>query len=310
VEDLGSGRGHLTVGGVTEADGQWIQASGNWSNVQYVGGSSAGTDQLEVAVYDATTGSFIYSSNFGATTSHVNPTVTAQNFSVSRNQAVSLASELSVSNPSGDSLTSYWVEDLGGGRGHLTVGGVRKADRQWVQTTSNWSNVKYFGGSSAGTDQLEVAVYDATTGSLVFSSNFSATTSTRRVGRAATVSAASQSQARTVFEYSAGSGQYTADLVAGMIEGGDSATSGALAAALSDQSGHCSQLGLLYTQDDWSSPGRMLDHSSARTLFAQNSSGLLYHDTAKPLLGSADSHAEIFGNNSHSSVFAAPSRSS
>jgi hypothetical protein len=177
VEDLGGGNGHLTVGGVSEGDGQWFQATSKWSNVQYVGGSSAGADQLEVAAYDATTGSFVYSAKFNATTlSHANPTITAQGFSVSPNQAVSIASDLSVSNPSGDSLTAYWVEDLGGGSGHLTVGGVSKADGQWFQATGKWSNVKYVGGSSAGADQLEVAAYDATTRSFVFSSNFSATT--------------------------------------------------------------------------------------------------------------------------------------
>jgi hypothetical protein len=130
VEDLGGGSGYIKVGGVREADRQWFQATGNWSNVQYVGGSSAGADQLEVAAYDATTGSFVYSSQFNATTlNHANPTITAQSFSVSANQAVSVPSHLSVSNPSGDSLTAYWVEDLGGGSGHLTVGGVSEALR-------------------------------------------------------------------------------------------------------------------------------------------------------------------------------------
>ena len=96
----------------------------------------------------------------------VNPTITAQNFSVSPKQAIALANELSVPNPSGDSLTKYWVTDLGHGSGHLTVEGVSEADGRWVQAASNWSNVQYVGGSAAGTDQLEVAVYDATTGSV------------------------------------------------------------------------------------------------------------------------------------------------
>ena len=107
---------------MSEADGQWFQTTSNWSNVQYIGGSSAGADQLEVAAYDATTGSFVYSSQFNATTiSHANPTITAQSFSVPPNQAVSAASHLSVSNPSGDSLTAYWVEDLGGGVADLRL---------------------------------------------------------------------------------------------------------------------------------------------------------------------------------------------
>jgi hypothetical protein len=114
---------------VSEVDGQWFQATGNWSNVQYVGGSSTGADQLEVAAYDATIGSFVYSSTFTATTKGIIPTITAQSFSVFPNRAVSVAGRLSVSNPSGDSLTAYWVEDLGGGSGHLTVGGVSEALR-------------------------------------------------------------------------------------------------------------------------------------------------------------------------------------
>ena len=178
VEDLGGGSGYIKVGGVREADRQWFQATGNWSNVQYVGGSSAGADQLEVAAYDATTGSFVYSSQFNATTlNHANPTITAQSFSVSANQAVSVPSHfgayrtraVTASPPTG-------VEDLGGGSGHLTVGGVSEADGQWFQTTSNWSNVQYIGGSSAGADQLEVAAYDATAGSFVYSSQFNAAT--------------------------------------------------------------------------------------------------------------------------------------
>lgn len=64
-----------------------------------------------------------------ATQTRVSPTVTAQSFSVSPNQAASIASDLSVSNPSGDSLTAYWVEDLGGGSGHLrSVAQARRTD--------------------------------------------------------------------------------------------------------------------------------------------------------------------------------------
>ena len=83
---------------------------------------------------------------------------------------------MSVSNPTGDNLTAYWVEDLGGGSGYLTVNGVREVDQQWFQANSNWSNVQYVGGSSAGADRLEVAAYDATTGSFIYSAKFSTTT--------------------------------------------------------------------------------------------------------------------------------------
>ena len=177
VEDLGGGSGHLSVGGISEADGQWFQASSNWSNVQYVGGASPGSDSLELAIYDSTTGSFVYSSTFTAATTqtHVAPSITATNISVPEGQSTGLS--VSVSNPSSDGITQYWVEDLGGGSGHLSVGGTSEADGQWFMASSNWSNVQYVGGASPGSDSLELAIYDSTTGSFVYSPTFTAATS-------------------------------------------------------------------------------------------------------------------------------------
>jgi len=111
-----------------------------------------------------------------ATQTHVNPTITTQKFVVNVGQAVSVANDLSISNPSGDSLTTYWIEDLGGGTGHLTVGGVAEPNNTWIQATSKWGNVQYVGGSSLGSDNLEVRVFDATTNSFVYSQPFTATT--------------------------------------------------------------------------------------------------------------------------------------
>src|SRR6202140_932225 len=176
VEDLGGGSGHLTVGGTTESDGQWVQVGSNLSNVQYVGGSFNGTDTLDVCVYDNATGSYIYSPSFQATTYHVTPTLTGQSFTVSAGQGVGLSSFVSLSNSANDSLGSYWVEDLGGGSGHLTVGGTTESDGQWVQVGSNLSNVQYVGGTSNGTDTLDVCVYDNATGSYVYSQSFQGAT--------------------------------------------------------------------------------------------------------------------------------------
>ena len=170
VYDIGGGTGHLTVGGVAEPDGQWVQASSQWSNVQYVGGPAAGTDSLDLAMYDATTGNFVYSSYFRATTSapHVPPTLTGSNVSVARNHSTAVAPTISISNPSGDPITSYWVIDLGGGTGHLTVGGAAEPDDQWIQAGGDWSNVDYVGGHWKGTDTIGVSMYDSTTGSYIY----------------------------------------------------------------------------------------------------------------------------------------------
>jgi V8-like Glu-specific endopeptidase len=55
-EDLGGGSGYFTVNGVRQADGEWI-AAGPSADVQYVSGSSPGSDTLSLGIYDATTNS-------------------------------------------------------------------------------------------------------------------------------------------------------------------------------------------------------------------------------------------------------------
>ncbi len=65
-EDEGSGNGHFTVNGTTQTDDQLIYvAAADLSSIQYVGGSSPGSETLAVAAYDATATSY---SNFSSLT--------------------------------------------------------------------------------------------------------------------------------------------------------------------------------------------------------------------------------------------------
>jgi hypothetical protein len=61
-EDVGGGNGYFTVNGVRQADGVWISAAPS-NDVQYVAGSSPGSDTLSVGIHDLTTNSYIYASN-------------------------------------------------------------------------------------------------------------------------------------------------------------------------------------------------------------------------------------------------------
>jgi V8-like Glu-specific endopeptidase len=61
-EDDGGGSGYFTVNGVRQADDVPIYADSS-ADVQYVAGSSPGSDTLSVGIYDSTTNSFIYASN-------------------------------------------------------------------------------------------------------------------------------------------------------------------------------------------------------------------------------------------------------
>ena len=65
-EDFGGGSGYFTVNGVRQPDGVWISAASS-ENVQYVAGSSPGSDTLGVGIHDATTNSN-FSSSVIATT--------------------------------------------------------------------------------------------------------------------------------------------------------------------------------------------------------------------------------------------------
>jgi len=73
-KDNGGGSGYFTLAGTAEPDGQVITVSAsNLSSVQYVGGSSAGTDALTVDAYDATTGTWIPAVSLSAVTTAAYP---------------------------------------------------------------------------------------------------------------------------------------------------------------------------------------------------------------------------------------------
>ncbi|HXR03279.1 MAG TPA: hypothetical protein VN836_01055, partial [Verrucomicrobiae bacterium] len=77
-EDNGGGSGHFTLAGAIEPDGKMFTINANnLSNVQYVGGGSAGTDTLIVDAYDATATTWLPSVTISAVTTE--PLQTIQN---------------------------------------------------------------------------------------------------------------------------------------------------------------------------------------------------------------------------------------
>ena len=90
------------------------------------------------------------------------------NVSLREGQSIPASSLIaSIANPRGDSITEDLYADLGGGSGYFTVNGVRQADGAWFSASPS-ADVEYVGGSSPGSDTLEVGVYDATTGSNIY----------------------------------------------------------------------------------------------------------------------------------------------
>ena len=175
-EDSGGGSGHFTKNGILQPDGTLITVSANdLSIVQYVGGSSAGTDQLTVNVFDATINEWVGAASLSAITAV--PTLTANSFTVAVNQSIAAASFFTVSNPGGDNITKYQFEDTGGGSGHFAVNGTSQPDGTLSTVlASNVGSVQYVGGALAGTDELTVNAFDATINAWVGAASLSAIT--------------------------------------------------------------------------------------------------------------------------------------
>ncbi len=94
---------------------------------------------------------------------------------VAAGQSLSVPSLVTnISNPHGDTIGNYMYLAQGGS-GHLTLNGVTQPDSQWIYANAG-DSVQYVGGTTSGTDTLEIGVYDSTTNSYAFSSSINAIT--------------------------------------------------------------------------------------------------------------------------------------
>ena len=108
-EDTGGGSGYFTLAGTVEPAGQVFTVSAsNLNNVQYVGGSSAGTDTLTVDAYDATIGAWVSSVSLSAVTTATFPLANANDVT----EAVYIGYFGRAGDPGGD---SWWLNQLSGG---------------------------------------------------------------------------------------------------------------------------------------------------------------------------------------------------
>src|ERR1019366_2367686 len=90
------------------------------------------------------------------------PVISVQNQSVVEDASIAASSLIaSVSDPNGKTITSYDFRDDGGSGGYFTLNGVKQADNVFIQVTAaQLSQLQYVGGSSAGSEQVDVAAWD------------------------------------------------------------------------------------------------------------------------------------------------------
>jgi hypothetical protein len=160
--DDGGGGGYLSLDGTMEPTDTWITvAASDLSQLEYVGGSSAGSETVDVAAWDGDNWSY-YQTATVTTQAALLPVITVQSGTVDAN-AVLQASTLigTVTDPNGFAITAYDFRDDGGGGGYLSLGGVTEPTDTWITVAaSDLSELEYIGGPSAGTETVDVAAWD------------------------------------------------------------------------------------------------------------------------------------------------------
>ncbi len=164
IMDAGAGGGHLEVNGVAQAALSWVQVdAANLGSVKYVGGSAAGSEVIDVQAYDGKD----WSANAAVTVTTLAPpnhapVVTGHDTTVAAHAAIGVSSLFTAHDQDGDStISKYMIMDSGAGGGHLEVNGIAQAALSWVQVdAANLGSVKYVGGSTAGSEVLDIQAFD------------------------------------------------------------------------------------------------------------------------------------------------------
>lgn len=165
LKDL-TGGGYFRVNGTRQTENQAFSVTAaNVANVEYVGGSAAGTEALQVRAFDGKDWSA--SAGLTMTTTAVStgpnqrPVVTATNGTIRAGQAVAAKSLFQVSDANGDAITRYAFWDGGSGGGYFRVNGVvQPAGRTIYVSAADLDKVQYVGGSRAGTERVFAAAND------------------------------------------------------------------------------------------------------------------------------------------------------
>ena len=159
--DDGVGGGYFSLSGIKQAANAWITVSAaDLSKLTYVGGTGAGSETVDVAVWD---GQWSQYKTATVTTKAIGlPVVTVTNASVNANAYIQASSLItSVSDPNNYAITSYAFRDDGVGGGYFSLLGVKQAANAWITVSAaDLSKLAYVGGSGAGSESVDVAAWD------------------------------------------------------------------------------------------------------------------------------------------------------
>jgi hypothetical protein len=169
--DGGTGGGHFTVNGVTQASGKWIYVNASdLGSVEYVGGSAAGSENLYVAAKDGQ----IWGSYAGLTATTAAPVlankapeVTTYDQTVGVNEWSQAYWFMDYADPDGDEITQFrfWDGGTGASSGYFSTpdNAHHAAGTAITVDAANLEDVRFVGGEEAGTETLWVQAYDGQT---------------------------------------------------------------------------------------------------------------------------------------------------
>ena len=162
VYDSGAGGGYFVLNGVKLSDGAWhTLTAAQFAQLQYVAGSSAGSETISIKAFDGAQWSSVYSTTEKTTAPSSPPSVTAASQTVTEGQTLAASSLIaSTSDPNGKSISTYALMDSGTD-GKLVYNGTTLSAGTWYDfTAAQLAEVTWVAGSSVGSDKVSIEVSD------------------------------------------------------------------------------------------------------------------------------------------------------
>lgn len=182
--------GYLTYKGVRLTGGRWVQVNASQlADVRFVAGPQAGSDRINIQVYDGKTWSNFTSVTLTTQQANRAPVVTTSNRTLNIGTSTAVSNFFTVTDPDGDTIQRYYFSDITSGStsGYFMLNGVKQTSPFYADA-SQLANVQFVAGSQAGTDTVAIQAYDGKTWS-----NFpSATITTQQPNRAPVVTTTNQ----------------------------------------------------------------------------------------------------------------------
>ena len=163
--DGSPGDGYFALNGVAQPNATFITVSAaNLANLTYVGGNTPGSDMIYVLASDGETWSnqaITYVNSWLQPTDSAPVVTTPSVQTVLLGQSVAASSLFSVSDVDGNPIVSYRFYDSSPGDGHFALNGVAQANATYITVSAaDLANLTYVGGTTVGTDKLQIAASD------------------------------------------------------------------------------------------------------------------------------------------------------